>query len=760
MRRTRWLILAAIIFITFTVISTYFAAVERARRDAPPPAKPLSEGVEGTAESWHYRHNEGGCPVFEARAKKFEQAAQQMSETGAVQLEDVAIRLFHQCGKTSDEVASARAQYDSESGVMYSDGEVRITMGVPADDDPPDGRLMKIISSGVRFDTKTGRATTEREAKFNFDRGDGSAVGAEYDPNLRELHLKSQVSLNWRGTDTSRPPMHIETSDVVYRERGATVSLGPWARLTRDTLTMNSAGPAIVTLQKGVIRAVEAKNATGVQDEPGRKVEYSADVLNMVMDEKGQVTRIDGTPNAHLVSTSDTGKTNVTSDRAVMDFTPGDHESTLTTAAAMGHAVVESTPIAKPGAAVPDTRVLKSDTIYLHMRAGGREIDNVETAAAGTLDFIPNAPGKPRRLLTGDRMWIAYGPNNAIDNFRSIAVQTRTDNPPRKPGEKRAPTLTWSKDLLAHFDPKTQQLSSMEQNNDFRYQEGDRNAKADKASLDQVNNTMTLIGSARFADQTGSTTADKIVMNQKNSDVNADGHVNSIRLPDKKQDSNPALLSSDQPMQAKADKMTTAENNSLIHYEGNAVAWQGGNRVEAERIDFDRDNSTMRANGKVVSQFVDKAKAGKDGKPTPVQSTNPVYTIVHAPSMVYTDEDRIADYTGGAVMNRPNLTVKAREIKAYLKDANSDSSLDKAIADGSVAIDQKAPGRTRTGTSEHAEYFTADQKIILTGGQPEMIDSVKGTTKGRELTYFANDDRLLVNGLESQRSESAIRRKK
>ena len=49
------------------------------------------------------------------------------------------------------------------------------------------------------------------------------------------------------------------------------------------------------------------------------------------------------------------------------------------------------------------------------------------------------------------------------------------------------------------------------------------------------------------------------------------------------------MLAADEPMQAKAEKMTTADNNLQIHYEGNAVAWQGGNRVEAERIDFDRD---------------------------------------------------------------------------------------------------------------------------------------------------------------------------
>ena len=58
--------------------------------------------------------------------------------------------------------------------------------------------------SGVRYETKTGLATTEKPAKFQFADGNGEAVGLDYDPTKRELHLKSQVSLNWVGNATPR----------------------------------------------------------------------------------------------------------------------------------------------------------------------------------------------------------------------------------------------------------------------------------------------------------------------------------------------------------------------------------------------------------------------------------------------------------------------------------------------------------------------------------------------------------------------------
>ena len=49
------------------------------------------------------------------------------------------------------------------------------------------------------------------------------------------------------------------------------------------------------------------------------------------------------------------------------------------------------------------------------------------------------------------------------------------------------------------------------------------------------------------------------------------------------------MLSTDEMMQARAQHMTSTDNNQKIHYEGNAVAWQGANRVEADRLDIDRD---------------------------------------------------------------------------------------------------------------------------------------------------------------------------
>ena len=93
------------------------------------------------------------------------------------------------------------------------------------------------------------------------------------------------------------------------------------------------------------------------------------------------------------------------------------------------------------------------------------------------------------------------------------------------------------------------------------------------------------------------------------------------------------------------------------------------------------------------------------------------------------------------------------------QEEGADNRLQKAFADGAVQIVQAGPLRTKTGTSEHAEYYTDEDKIILRGGDPQLSDNVRGNTRGAELTYYSNEDKLLVSGSEARPAVSHIRRK-
>lgn len=781
MRRiARPLILLAILVILAGVGATYYARLKIQAVSAPAKPKPLPPGILGTQHGWTYTHTTNEKTVITVHAEDLQEVE------GKQHLSGVELDIYNKDGKKYNHVKSAKAEFDVAQGMLYSEGEVEITMGVAADAEPS-GRLTLIKASGVHVESKTGKATTDRPATFQFDRGEGKCVGADYNPQTGELAMHSQVEVLWRSKDPKSPPMKVEAGELQYKEREAKVYLGPWSKLTRDAMTLNGT-VAVIALDatNGLIKQVDAQHATGSDKRPERNLDYAADYLNLEMNDDNQIRKITAVDHARVVSTAETAITTMTGDRLTMDFDTSGKDSILQSAVAMGHSLVESKPVSKPGVDPADTRILKSETITTKMRTGGRDIESVETASPGAIEFIPNRPAQPHRWMNGERILIAYGEKNQIQSLKTTAVSTRTEKP-RAPNAKEdpPPELTWSKDLVATFQTNSSQLAKLEQGGDFRYEAGDRRAKADKAVLDQPANRIDLAGKARVWDATGSADADKIVLDQQSGDFKADGNVSTTRMPDKKKDAAPdankaastdkkdkdkkdssgGMLGDDEPVHARARKMSSTDNNLQLRYEGDVVMWQGANRLQGDVVEIDRDNGILKAHGHVVSQLQDKAQ--DDSKTTPGEPKRPatnqparVFTTVKAPELVYDDDKRIAIYKDGAIMDRPNMTVKAKEIQAFLRNDGNDSSLDHAFADGQVQIRQTAPARIRTGTSDHSEYYVDEDKILLTGGRPTFIDNVRGRTEGEELTWFSKDDRLLVNGVEKKPAKSVLIRKK
>jgi lipopolysaccharide export system protein LptA len=215
-------------------------------------------------------------------------------------------------------------------------------------------------------------------------------------------------------------------------------------------------------------------------------------------------------------------------------------------------------------------------------------------------------------------------------------------------------------------------------------------------------------------------------------------------------------------MQATARKMDSRNRNRTIRYEGGVNLWQGANRIQAETVDIDREQEkkVLVADGHVVTNLWDEPKDEAKKK-----TATPVLTEVRAGHMVYTEESRLTHYTGGVQLNRPGLQVKGKELRAFLAESGADSRVEKAYADGAVEIFSTGKDRTRNGTGEHAEYYTADQKVILRGPWVKMVEKIfivpePNTTEGKELTYFANDDRLVVTSDTAKPGQTRINRKK
>ncbi|MCU1329440.1 MAG: OstA family protein [Bryobacterales bacterium] len=751
MRSLRWLLLAAILVLTAGLFGIYRnqRTVSRRSERATPPS--LATGILGDAVNYEWAQSADGRPAVKISAEH-----STLRDNNRTELEKVELRLYTKDAKHYDRVRSLKAEFSTGDNKLVAPGEAEITLGVPAEGELPQ-TLTTIKAAGINFDSQSGQAVTTQPVAFTFAGGDGVCVGAEYNPENHQLHLQGGVSLYLRGKTPGAQPMKVEAGELTYNEAEGIIQLGPWSKLTKGD-TLMTAAASTVHLKEKELDFVEAAQITGHDKRPGRELEYSAPAARIQYTADREIEKLNGTGGARLTTKGNGASTTMAGQSVDLFFNTQTGESELSSAIAKGAAKIESVPT------VGDSKILQSETLNLFMKPGGKDVDRVNAPAAAVVEFVPSVANRHKRILRSSDMDIRYGPKNVIQAFHANNAVTETFPTVAENGAnakaKRPPlpvSRTSSRVLDAVFDENAE-IRSMKQSGDFRYDQGSRKAQANSGSLDNEKDLMVLDGNARFADESGSTAGDYIEIKQESGEFDAKGHVQTTRLPEAKKTGDVTagsdMLDKDEPTQGLADRVISANRNQMIHYIGNAVLWQASNRIQADRIDIDRATRSLVATDKVISQFQDKKKPGVAGVP--------IATVVRAQKLVYTDKDRQAAYTGGVAFRRGNMAVDSADLTAFLNDEKSgaESRIHHAIADGKVNITKVMPGRRKTGRSEHAEYYTEEGKITLSGGEPTLEDTVRGNSQGDTITYYTEDERLLVDGVPGKPVRSLLRKKK
>ncbi|MDZ7638636.1 MAG: LPS export ABC transporter periplasmic protein LptC [Bryobacterales bacterium] len=775
MRRLGRLIAFLFLVLSLSTGVIYYYQRQKAEANATPPPAPLPEGVAGTADRWQWSHNVDGKPMVEISAREY----RMIQDPPRVELADVELKIFGGDPSVYDLVKSKRADVDTRSKTMYSEGEVEIVMRVPNNGRPMPERPMTIRSSKVHFDTESGKAITDEKTYFQFAEGTGEAVGAQYDPQAKEVTLESDAHITLI-KEGAPAPTEIWAQHAIYRESYSKVELRGPTRMARQNLLIN-AGDATVELANGEIRRVEAREVAGVDRYPNRELAFGAEFAEMKYRDDGSLAEIYGDGNSRLDTATPASRNEVRSSRMNLYFREAAAEPQLEKSFAHGGATVRSVPLGKSADTQPQ-RLLQADVIEVQMRPGGAEAERLLTHAPGTLSFLPANAEQRERKLFADRMIATYGANNTLERFES--TKTRTESQPsaaavaearKKKQPAPAPLLTKSDTLEAQFDPKSGEMQWMKQAGNFEFNEGTRRGKANTATLHQAEKYNLLDGKAQLWDETGSLQADRIRTAEPSGDLVAEGRVVSTRKPGPKdgkagKKNELGLPGGEETLQATAARMTTRDANQWIRYEGNAKLWQGANRLHADTAIINRNEKTLEGTGNVFSQIEEQrkpvaahaAEAAKEApsEPKAAGGGQKIYTLINAAKMRYQDSEKIAHYTGNVRMRRTSLSVDSNEMRMVLKEtASGDTELEKAFADGEARILIEEPGNIRRGGGEHAEYYPADEKMILYGGKPFFDDQKEGATRGKRLTYFSGEDRLIVESGDAVPAVSVIRRK-
>src|SRR5262245_36971751 len=113
MRRTRWLFLAAIAAILFTVGATYLKNKQTLASNTPGPLRPLDSGIEGEAFTWEYKGLKGDKLSVKVGAKHMREL-----ENSVIELEGVELELHHPRNGGFDSIKSAKAQFDKNAKTL------------------------------------------------------------------------------------------------------------------------------------------------------------------------------------------------------------------------------------------------------------------------------------------------------------------------------------------------------------------------------------------------------------------------------------------------------------------------------------------------------------------------------------------------------------------------------------------------------------------------------------------------------------------
>jgi lipopolysaccharide export system protein LptA len=181
--------------------------------------------------------------------------------------------------------------------------------------------------------------------------------------------------------------------------------------------------------------------------------------------------------------------------------------------------------------------------------------------------------------------------------------------------------------------------------------------------------------------------------------------------------------------------------------------WQNKDVIEARTVVLEREERRLTAQGEVTTVFTESspgATAAPVATPAPADERPSRPIFISADSLVYTDADRRAHYERRVLLRREASTIKSAALDTYLLPADEvkpgQSRLERALARGAVQIMETSPRGKRRGAAEMAEYVSAEDKMVLSGGEPYIFDEQRGYTRGRQLTYYVRDDRIFVHG--------------
>jgi LPS export ABC transporter protein LptC len=729
-----------------------------------PPAVPAS--VEQQSNEFSYSKVEGQRTIYTIRASR----TTEFKEGSRNLLEDVDIVVYGKKGERNDTLRTRACDFISNTGRISCAGDVQIKLQA---NNGASGaaNAIQVSTSGVSFDRDSGLARTDKPVTFRWPSGEGRALGVIYDSNAGTLNLVREVDLTISPTSPdpnakkesaeapSEKNLHLTGDSMVFHRESRTAQvLGNVhaLQLTHDF----SADNLLLTLDESfhAQRLTASGHPQLHESDPQGPITLTADEIASVWRPDGSIETVDATGNVQAARDTPSGNDQLQAGHLRMDLATSQNILRLLTAS--NGVTLTSTSTAANGG----TRHVQSDALEARFSNNPRthqtQIESVHTLAPARADWrnVSLVAGKqiPQTMrMGGQQMNLIFGAQNQLQQVTSSGgVEVA-----RKLGEAPEQT-TASRDLIARFS-SAGEWSTIDQTGDVRFRDGLRGAQGDRAHADHAANEVTLDGSVIFADANTRTTSRTATFSQLSTTLRADGNVLTTELSAA---GGSVSNFAPEPAHVSADHLVADTARGHAVYSGSGRLWQGQSVIQADTIELDSPSRTVLARGNVRGVFPEAAWNPVPGQAslqthnrTPNKNSNPAgnsaATLGHVRGglLTYWDLESRARIEQNARVDSEQGSIQANQIDLFFSAANAanaNKQLSRAVATGEVAVRQE----DRRGTSNRAEYTTAEGKFVLSEGNPTLYSSTGDTTTGRQLTFFFADDRIVVDSADGSKT--------
>lgn len=775
---------------------------------------PAKLGIDVTRETDAFTLSQslGGRTIYTIHAAKALQ-----HKDGKYTLHDVGIVVYGKNSDRADRIYGSEFEYDQKEQVATATGEVHLDLQAPAPtgakgrrdyaaggevaggkQPEPGDHIIHVKTSGLVFMQKLGVAATDKEIEFQYGGMTGHAMGADYSSDSGVVVLHSAVkivglqhgqpaTLTAARAELNRPARQVVLTQAKYvLVGGAKAGVGQTVEAEQMIVHLREDGSA---------ERMEAEGAVTLTDgDGGRVVAPRGDVL-LNAESRPQSAVLTGGVRYAADGALRQGQGESAQAKALFDKAGRLQHVVLTGTVKLHERVRTSNAASAPW----NERDLNAGTVELALvadKAGKAQLQDAKASGDARLKVV-SPTGKPGQAsssdLAGDVLKAHFVP---VGGVRRLSVVNGTGHTTLRRVSAAGAVNTSSGDALeVHFKPSASHGASTTDEISTAVQEGnvemtqtpakklgsaslpqEERATAARAVYDGSTQQLILTGGVQLTDAGSQLLADRVAMEQKTGDAEADGAVKASYQ-----------LSGDErePVHVLASRAVFQHGAGQAIFYGvaghPARLWQGGSQVEAPVLQFDQKEKRLVAHGNgqgtamavrtvLVSAGNTKAGAGKLG------AGKAQVARVASRELTYSDATRQADFTGGVEVENADGRMRGQEAVVYLQSAAVNQAgkktasvkapagqsafmgggVERIVATGNIEIDQT--GRRATG--ERVVYTASDGMFVMTGtaaAPPRIVDDARGTITGTSLRFHAGDESVMISNGVSHGVESKQR---